>query len=104
MIGIKAGQLDGKVGEVKAVLRKFNKRTIVRMAQYQRKIEQTSMKDAPKGVHSPAGTPPHTHARMSKKWNRMKAFPDFIRYDDKIGTPAEPRGSIMLTTYQQPSI
>ena len=94
MIGIKVEKLPGKVGEMKAALRKFSKRTIVRMSQYQRKIEQTSMKDAPKNVPSPAGTPPHTHARMSKKGNRMRAFPDFIRYDTNVGTSAEPRAVV----------
>ena len=94
MIGIKVTQLEGKVGEMKAAVRKFSKRTIVRMSQYQRKISQTSMKDAPKGIPSPPGTPPHTHARISKKGNRMKAFPDFIRYDPDIGTAVEPRAVV----------
>jgi len=79
MIGIKAGQLEGKVGEVKATLRKFAVRKIYRMSGYQQAVERTSMKKAPGA--SPAGTPPHTHPRTSKKTGKnLPAFPQSIRF------------------------
>jgi len=94
MIEVKTGQLPDKVGEVVATLRKFNKRTIVRMSQYQRKIEQTSMLPMPKGQYAPPGTPPFTHPRMSKKGNSLPAFPQSIQYNPDLGTPAEPRAIV----------
>jgi hypothetical protein len=78
MIGIDPQLLPDKVGEVKATLRKYAVRKIYRMSGYQRAIERTSMKNT-KGA-SPAGTPPHTHPRMSKKGNTLPAFPQFIQF------------------------
>jgi hypothetical protein len=80
MINVQTGQLPDKVGDVKASLRKFNMRTIHRMSGFQRKVEIDSMFRAPKGQHSPAGTPPFTHPKTSKKGNTLPAFPQFIRY------------------------
>jgi hypothetical protein len=89
MIGMRVEMLPEAVDKAKLMTRKFGKRVIYRMAGYQQAIERTSMKDAPHGKASPPGTPPHTHSRVSKKGNRMKAFPDFIRFKVE-GTDTEP--------------
>jgi len=80
MIEVNVQQFPDKVGEVKASLRKFNLRILHRMSGYTRAIEIDSMKRMPKGEASPAGSPPHTHPRTSKKGNTLPAFPQFIRY------------------------
>jgi hypothetical protein len=96
MINVKTGQLPDKVGDVKASLRKFNMRTIHRMSGFQRKVEIDSMLRATKGQHSPAGTPPFTHPRTSKKGNTLPAFPQFIRYKIE-GSELAPRSVVGQT-------
>lgn len=93
MIEVKAQPLPDKVGEVKASLRKFNMRIIHRMSGYQRKIEIESMKQMPKGEAAPAGTPPFTHPKTSKKGNTLPAFPQFIRYQVE-GSELAPRSVV----------
>jgi len=80
MININTTELPGKVGEVKEALRKFGVRTIHRMSGFQRKVEIDSMRQAPKGEYSPAGTPPYTHPRISKAGNTLPAFPQAVKF------------------------
>ena len=80
MIGANVETLPDKVGEVRESFRKFAVRQIYRMSGYQRAIERSSMLQAPKGQHSPAGTPPFTHPRTSKAGNTLPAFPNFIQF------------------------
>ena len=98
MIGINVGQLEDRVGEVKATVRKVSKHIVSRMARYQRAVEMKSMLSVPhekdRGNYAQAGTPPYTHPRTSKAGNKMKAFPDFILYDDNAGTAIEPRAVV----------
>jgi len=78
MIGVKTGAQPEKVGEVRASFRRFAERKIFRMSGFQRKTEIDSMKRLPGA--SPAGTPPHTHPRTSRKGNALPAFPQQIRF------------------------
>ena len=78
MISIKTGQLPDQVGEVVASFRKTGVRIIRRMAGYQKAVERNSMLRMPRVERSPAGTPPFTHPRTSKKGNTLSAFPQFI--------------------------
>jgi len=79
MIEVKTEVFPDKVGEVVASLRKFGVRTIHRMKNYQVAVERNSMLRMPRAQASPAGTPPFTHPRTSKKGNVLPAFPQFIR-------------------------
>ena len=82
MIGVKVEVFPDKVGEAREVIRKFSVRKIYRMSGFQKAVERDSMKHAPKGQASPAGTPPHTHGKTSKKTGKiLPAFPQTIRFN-----------------------
>ena len=77
---MKANILPDKVGEIRARFRKKAERVIYRASGFQKRVERNSMLSAPKGEHSPAGTPPYTHPKLSKKGNALPAFPNFIQF------------------------
>ena len=81
MIGVNVTPLPDKVGEAREAIRKFSVRKIYRMSGYQKATERSSMKHAPKGEASPAGTPPHTHGKTSKRTGKiLPAFPQRIHF------------------------
>lgn len=80
MIGVKVEPLQDKVGEIRKRFHRSAVRTIFRMSGYQMMTERNSMKRAPRGDYSPAGTSPNTHPRTSRAGNTLPAFPQFIRF------------------------
>ena len=82
MIGVKVTPFPDKVGEAREAIRKYSVRKIYRMSGFQKSVERSSMKHAPKGQASPAGTPPHTHGKTSKRTGKiLPAFPQRIQFN-----------------------